>query len=60
MLFFTHPAPRLPQATEEPAPVRLAQPESPPGREPLRHLVMGSPTGVRAAIHQLHALHYAE
>jgi hypothetical protein len=31
-----------------------------PGRERLRHLVIGSPEGVRGAIHHLHLLRYAE
>ena len=38
-------------------------PETPtaqPERERLRHLVIGSPEGVRGAIHHLHLLQYAE
>jgi hypothetical protein len=31
-----------------------------PGRERLRHLVIGSPDGVRGAINHLHLLRYAE
>ncbi len=42
------------------SPLLLANPEGPPEREPLRHLIIGSPEGVRAAIHQLHVLQYAE
>ncbi|MEM9009245.1 MAG: hypothetical protein AAGE59_37810, partial [Cyanobacteria bacterium P01_F01_bin.86] len=38
----------------------LASPEGLPEREPLRHLIIGSPEGVRSAIHQLHVLKYAE
>ncbi|WP_052049478.1 hypothetical protein [Leptolyngbya sp. KIOST-1] len=41
-------------------PLLLANPEAQPGRERLRHLVIGSPEGVRSAIHQLHVLNYAE
>ncbi|NJL86566.1 MAG: hypothetical protein HC886_12255 [Leptolyngbyaceae cyanobacterium SM1_1_3] len=32
----------------------------PQGRERLRHLIMGSPDGVRSTINTLHALNYAE
>ena len=38
----------------------LADPDMPPGRERLRHLVIGSPEGVRSVIHILHVLGYAE
>lgn len=31
-----------------------------PEREPLRHLIIGSPEGVRGAINHLHVLKYAE
>lgn len=31
-----------------------------PNREPLKHLLIGSPKGVRSAIHTLHRLGYAE
>ena len=41
-------------------PVRLAHPAALPGRESLRHLIIGSPNGVRSTIHQLHVLRYAE
>jgi hypothetical protein len=34
--------------------------EAQPGRERLRHLVIGSPEGVRGAINHLHLLRYAE
>jgi hypothetical protein len=34
--------------------------EAHPGRERLRHLVIGSPEGVRGAIKHLHLLRYAE
>jgi hypothetical protein len=35
-------------------------PAAQPGRERLRHLVIGSPEGVRGAINHLHLLRYAE
>jgi hypothetical protein len=41
-------------------PLLLANPEVQPERERLRHLVIGSPEGVRATINQLHVLHYAD
>lgn len=34
--------------------------ELPPDREPLRHLLIGSPQAVRHTIHELHVLNYAE
>ncbi|MBE9116756.1 hypothetical protein IQ249_12685 [Lusitaniella coriacea LEGE 07157] len=37
----------------------LRQPEI-PHREPLKHLLIGSPKTVRGAIHALHVLGYAE
>ena len=41
-------------------PLLLANPVAQSGRERLRHLVIGSPEGVRATIHLLHVLTYAE
>jgi hypothetical protein len=38
----------------------LETPNTQPGRERLRHLVIGSPEGVRGAINHLHFLRYAE
>lgn len=38
----------------------LATPNAQPERERLRHLVIGSPDGVRGAINHLHLLQYAE
>ncbi|MGG6238872.1 hypothetical protein ACQ4N7_09540 [Nodosilinea sp. AN01ver1] len=38
----------------------LETPNPQPGRERLRHLVIGSPDGVRGAINHLHLLRYAE
>jgi len=35
-------------------------PNPQPGREQLRHLVIGSPEGVRGAMNHLHLLQYAE
>lgn len=34
--------------------------EPAPSQEELRHLIIGSPNGVRSTIHQLHTLHYAD
>lgn len=45
---------------EAKSPLLLANAEAQPGRERLRHLVMGSPEGVRGAINHLHLLQYAE
>ena len=39
---------------------QFALEDSPPGREPLRHLLIGSPRGVTSTIHNLHRLGYAE
>jgi hypothetical protein len=41
-------------------PLRLATPNPQPGRKRLRHLVIGSPGGVRGAINHLHLVQYAE
>jgi hypothetical protein len=45
---------------EATSPLLLANPDAQPGRERLRHLVIGSPEGVRATINRLHVLTYAE
>ena len=45
---------------EATSPLLLANPEAQPGRERLRHLVIGSPEGVRSTINLLHVLNYAE
>jgi hypothetical protein len=45
---------------EAKSPLLLANAEAQPGRERLRHLVIGSPDGVRGAINHLHLLRYAE
>jgi hypothetical protein len=47
-------------AGEAKSPLLLANAEAQPGRERLRHLVIGSPDGVRGAINHLHLLRYAE
>ena len=41
-------------------PVLLSSPNSQPERERVRHLILGSPEGVRSTIHMLHVLNYAE
>lgn len=41
-------------------PLLLANSQDQPERERLLHLVVGSPDGVRSAIHTLHVLNYAE
>ena len=41
-------------------PILLGSPDHPPDRRPLRHLLVGHPADIRHAIHQLHALTYAE
>ncbi|MBD2114283.1 MULTISPECIES: hypothetical protein [Cyanophyceae] len=48
------------QKREATNPLLLANPNEQPERERLRHLVIGSPGGVRATIHQLHVLNYAD
>jgi hypothetical protein len=45
---------------ETPQPIVLGSPLRVPGREPLRHILVGSRDGVEQAVHQLHALTYAE
>lgn len=40
--------------------IRCATTRFTPGREPLRHLLLGSPQAVSLTIHQLHRLQYAE
>ncbi|MGB5972356.1 MAG: hypothetical protein WBG38_03500 [Nodosilinea sp.] len=60
MLCFTRQDPRFLQETGDLSPLRLANPNPQPGRERLRHLVIGSPETVRGAINLLHVLHYAE
>jgi len=60
MLCFTRQDPRVLQELRDLNPLHLANPSPQPGRERLRHLVIGSPEGVRATINLLHVLTYAE
>ncbi len=60
MLCFTQPETRFFQKTGFLEPLPLANPSPQPGRERLRHLVIGSPEGVRSTINLLHVLTYAE
>ncbi|HEY9880452.1 MAG TPA: hypothetical protein V6D29_18485 [Leptolyngbyaceae cyanobacterium] len=48
------------QRGETTNPFQLANPQAQPGREQLRHLIIGSPQGVQGAINHLHVLKYAE
>ncbi|MGG6238371.1 hypothetical protein ACQ4N7_06990 [Nodosilinea sp. AN01ver1] len=60
MLCLTRQDPPVLQELGDSNPLRLTTPSAQPGRERLRHLVIGSPEGVRGAIHHLHLLNYAE
>jgi len=60
MLCFTSPDPRILRESGDLSPLQLATPNPQPGRERLRHLVIGSPDGVRGAINHLHLLRYVE
>ena len=60
MMCFTHPQPGQIQPAAAPQPVHLNHAPPPPGREQLRHLIIGSPDGVQSAIHSLHILNYAD
>ncbi len=44
----------------EPAIPTLIEPSPAPGCEHLRHIIIGSPEGVRQAINRLHVLQYVE
>ncbi len=47
--------------SSEAAPILLANPEATgPDNERVRHIVIGSPAGVRETIHMLHVLNYSE
>ncbi|MBD2108704.1 hypothetical protein [Nodosilinea sp. FACHB-13] len=48
------------QNREATSPLLLSNPAAQPGRERLRHLVIGSSDGVQGAINHLHLLNYAE
>jgi hypothetical protein len=60
MLCVTRQDPWILQEPRDLNPLQLATPYPQPGRERLRHLVIGSPDGVRSTIHTLHVLNYAE
>ena len=60
MLCFTRPDLRGLQDLGDLNPLHLTTPNPQPGRERLRHLVIGSPEGVRSTINLLHVLTYAE
>ena len=60
MTCFTRQALRVRQDLGKLNPLHLANPSPPPERERLRHLVIGSPAGVRSTQHTLHVLNYAE
>ena len=60
MLCFTQPAPWVLAEPRDLNPARLDTPAAQPGRERLRHLIIGSAEGVRAEIKLLHVLKYAE
>ena len=42
------------------SPLIIVNPKAKPGREPLRHLIIGSREGVRSAINILQVLNYAD
>ena len=50
----------LSAAREASEPVVLSTPKPRRGREPLRHILLGSSEGVEEAVKQLHVLKYAE
>lgn len=43
-----------------PSTLRQLTPHGSPQREPIRHILLGSPAAVRQTIHLLHTLSYAE
>ena len=45
---------------EATSPLIIVNPKAKPGREPLRHLIIGSREGVRSAINTLQVLNYAD
>ena len=57
---FAYLEPRCVQTGEVPNPLQLSNPQPAPNRERLRHLLIGSPDGVRSTIHSLHILNYAD
>lgn len=60
MRCFIHPDAGALSAPRQPNPLPLIQPPTQPGREQLRHLLIGSPEGVRQTIHTLQVLNYVE
>ena len=60
MVCFTHPDSRVLREPWNLHSLQLSHPDAELGRERLRHLIMGSPDGVRSTIHTLHVLHYAK
>ncbi|WP_242028145.1 hypothetical protein [Pseudanabaena sp. FACHB-2040] len=42
------------------SPLVLKYPHAQPGREPLRHILIGSPDGVQQAIHTPHILNHTD
>ena len=60
MVCFTQPESRLFEKAGILNLLHLATPSPQPGRERLRHLVIGSPDGVQSTLHQLHVLNYAD
>ncbi|HZG38609.1 MAG TPA: hypothetical protein VEZ50_08000 [Nodosilinea sp.] len=60
MLCFTRQDPWVLQEPRDLHPLLLGNPSPQPGRERLRHLVIGSTEGVQGAINHLHLLSYAE
>ncbi|MDJ0708720.1 MAG: hypothetical protein QNJ46_36115, partial [Leptolyngbyaceae cyanobacterium MO_188.B28] len=59
-LCFIQPDPWVLQEPRDLNPVQLAHPITQPGRERLRHLIIGSPERVQSVIKSLHVLNYAE
>ena len=49
-----------PAPLEASEPIVLKTPRPSPGREPLRHILLGSREGVDEAVQRLHVLKYAE
>ena len=60
MVCFTQPDLRVLQELGDLNPLCLDNPIAQPGRERLRHLVIGSTEGVQGAINHLHLVQYAE
>ncbi|MGF1569726.1 MAG: hypothetical protein ACFCVD_16940 [Nodosilinea sp.] len=58
MLCYIQPDPWVFQKPRDLNPLQFDTPTPQPGRERSRHLVIGSPEGVRETIHTLHVRHY--